>query len=192
MLDLITKSETRKRIILLLLYNQEESFYINQISHLTKSSSGNVQRELRKLEELGLVNKERKGNLVYYKIKKDNPFFSEFKGIVDKTIGINKIIKENLKELEEVEFAFIFGSYAKGDFNSESDVDLYIIGKVKEEEVYQAIKKAEKEVYRDISYHIATKEDFQEKLKKSFFHQEILKNFILITGSEDEFKRLIN
>ena len=192
MLDLITKSETRKRIILLLLYNQEESFYINQISHLTKSSSGNVQRELRKLEELGLVNKERKGNLVYYKIKKDNPFFSEFKGIVDKTIGINKIIKENLKELEEVEFAFIFGSYAKGDFNSESDVDLYIIGKVKEEEVYQAIKKAEKEVYRDISYHIATKEEFQEKMKKSFFCQEILKNSILITGSEDEFKRLIN
>lgn len=191
MLNLITKSEIRKKIILLLIYNPEDSFYINQIARLVKTSAGNVQRELKKLEESGLLSKEKKGNSLYFKINTANPLFNDFKNIVDKTIGIKDILGETLKKAKNIDFAFLFGSYVKGDFGSDSDIDLYVIGDIDEKELHQLIKKAEEKIYREINYHLSKREEFQEKMKESFFHKEVLKNFIVIIGNQNEFRKFI-
>jgi len=191
MLNLITKSEIRKRIILLLLYNPEDSFYINQIARIVKTSTGNVQRELKRLEENGLLLKEKKGNSLYFKINTSGPLFNDFKNIVDKTIGLKNILAETLKNKKGIDFAFLFGSYVKGDFAADSDIDLYVIGDITEKELYQLIKRAEKKIYREINYHLASRQEFQEKTKESFFHKEILKAFTLIIGNENEFRKFI-
>jgi len=191
MLDLITKSEIRKKIILLFIYNPENFFYINQIARLVKTSAGNVQRELKKLEESGLLSKEKKGNSVYFKINTTSPLFDDFKNIVDKTIGLKNILEKTLEKAKGIDFVFLFGSYVKGDFGLDSDIDLYVIGDIDEKELHQLIKKAEEKIYREINYHLARREEFQEKMKESFFHQEVLKNFILIIGDQNEFRKFI-
>ena len=191
MLNLITKSEIRKRIILLLLYSPGDSFYINQMARLVKTSSGNVQRELRKLEESGILSKEKKGNLVYFKINTASPLFNDFKNIADKTIGLKNILEETLKKAKDINFAFLFGSYVKGNFDSDSDIDLYVIGKISENDLHRLVKKTEGKIYREINYHLATLEEFQEKKKESFFHKEVLKNYMLIIGNKNEFEKFI-
>ena len=191
MLNLITKSEIRKRIILLLLYNPEESFYINQIARIVKTSTGNVQRELKRLEENSLLSKEKKGNSLYFRINSTSPLFNDFKNIVDKTIGLKNVLEEELKKAKDIDFAFLFGSYVKGDFAADSDIDLYVIGGIKEKELHRLIKRAEEKIYREINYHLASRQEFQEKMKGSFFHKEVLKNFILIIGDQNEFRRFI-
>lgn len=112
MLNLITKSKIRKRIILLFVYNPRDSFYINQIARLVKTSAGNVQRELKKLEVGSLLTKEKKGNSLYFKINTASPLFEDFKNIVDKTIGLKNILEETLKKAKDIDFAFLFGSAA--------------------------------------------------------------------------------
>ena len=109
-----------------------------------------------------------------------------------KTIGIKKILEEEFKKIAGVNFAFLFGSYVKGNFKSDSDIDLYVIGGINEETLYQAIKKAEEKIYHEINYHLSSKEEFQKAVKKSFFLQDILKNFILVYGQPDKFKELLN
>lgn len=190
MLELITKSKLRKKIILLLVYNKEESFYINQLAKITETSAGNIQRELKRLEKNDLLLKEKRGNMVFYRINTHNPLFSEFKSIVDKTIGIEKIIKEELEKIKGVDFAFLFGSYVKKDFHAESDIDLYVIGSVKEDDVHGALQKAENAINREINYHMSEKEEFEKNLQKSFFHEEITKKYILLIGNEDEFRKI--
>ncbi len=190
MLELVTKSELRKKIILLLIYNKEESFYINQLARITESSAGNIQRELRRLEKNDLLLREKRGNMVFYKINTHNPLFDEFKSIVDKTIGIEKIIKEELEKIKGVDFAFLFGSYTKKDFHGHSDIDLYVIGSAKEDAVHGALQKAEKTINREINYHMSDKEDFEKELQKSFFHKEITKKYILLIGDENEFQKI--
>lgn len=106
MLNLITKSKIRKRIILLFVYNPRDSFYINQIARLVKTSAGNVQRELKKLEVGSLLTKEKKGNSLYFKINTASPLFEDFKNIVDKTIGLKNILEETLKKAKDIDFAF--------------------------------------------------------------------------------------
>jgi len=191
MLNLITKSEIRKKIILLFIYNPGKSYYINEIARLIKTSAGNVQRELKKLEENGLLLKEKKGNLVYFEINTVNPLFEDFKNIVDKTIGLKNILEDILKKAKGINFAFLFGSYAKDDFGPDSDIDLYVIGGISEKELYQLVKKAEEKIYREINFHLSSQKEFQDKMKESFFHKEILKNFILIIGNQNEFKKFI-
>ena len=191
MLDLITKSDIRKKIILLLLYNIEDSFYINQIARLIGTSAGNIQRELRKLEKSGLLIKEKKANLVYFKMNTKISLFNDFKNIVDKTIGLKNILEKDLEKVKDIDFAFLFGSYVKGDFNSNSDIDLYVIGNISEKRLYEIIKKVEEKIFREINYHLSNREEFQVKMKESFFHKEILENFIIIIGDQNEFKKFI-
>ena len=191
MLNLITKSEIRKKIILLLIYNPHKSYYLREIARLVGASAGNTQQELKKIENSGFLTKEKRGNLMYFKINTKSPLFSDFKKIIDKTIGLENILREMLKKIKSINFAFLFGSYVKGDFSSDSDIDLYVIGDISEKKLYQSIKKAEEKVYREINYHLATKKEFQKKTKESFFHKEILKNFTLVVGDKNEFEKFI-
>jgi predicted nucleotidyltransferase len=191
MIDLITKSQIRKNILLLLFSNQNESFYINQIARLIKTSSGNVQRELRNLEKAGILLKEKKGNLSYFRVNVDSSLFSDIKGVIDKTIGIKYILETTFSKEKSIDFAFIFGSYAKGEFKSDSDIDLYIIGSINEEDLHRLVRGAEEKIYREINYHLSDGKEFKEKAKKSFFHKQILEHFIIIKGDENEFRELI-
>jgi len=191
MLNLITKSEIRKKIILLLVYNSHKSYYLREMARLIGASAGNVQQELKKLKDDGFLIKEKKGNLAYFKINTKNPLFNDFKNIVDKTIGLKNILEKILNKAKGIDFAFLFGSYVKGDFGPDSDIDLYVIGDINEKELHRLIKKTEEKIYREISYHLTTRKEFQEKVKDSFFHKEILKNFILIIGNQNEFEKFI-
>lgn len=191
MLNLITKSKTRQKIILLLVYSPEKSFYLNEIARLIEASSGTTQRELKRLAEAGLLTREKKGNSVYFKINTANLLFNDFKNIVDKTIGLENILKIVLGKAKNIKFAFLFGSYVKGDFYPDSDIDLYVIGSIEEKELHRLTKSVEEKIFREINYHFSSKKEFQEKIKKSFFHQEILQNFILIIGNENEFREFI-
>lgn len=191
MLNLLTKSKIRQRIILLFIYNPQKLYYINEISRLIKTSSGNAQRELEKLFKSGFLLKEKKANLVYFKLNRTNPLLAEIKGIIDKTIGLEYILKEELNGIKNINFAFLFGSYVKNDLKPDSDIDLYVIGEISEKELYKKIKKAEEKINKEINYHLSIKEEFRKNIKKSFFHKEIISKHILIIGDKNEFREFI-
>lgn len=54
----------------------------------------------------------------------------ELRSIVLKTEGAGLEIKEKLQEMGGVNKAFIFGSYASGEADLRSDLDLMVIGEV--------------------------------------------------------------
>lgn len=191
MLDLITKSKIRQKIILLFVYNPDKDYYLHEIARLVGSSAGTTQRELERLAENGLLIQEKRGNSKYFKLNTNSAIFNDFKNIVDKTIGLENILKTTLEKAKNIDFAFLFGSYVKGDFGPDSDIDLYIIGNIEEKELHRLIKSVEEKIYREINYHLCDKKEFQEKMKESFFHQEILQNFIIIIGKENEFREFI-
>jgi len=191
MLNLITKSKINQRIILLFVYNPEKSYYINEVARLVGTSAGNAQRALEKFGKEGLLSKEKRGNLVYFRTNVSNPLFVDFKNLVDKTIGIATILHDELTKLSEVQFAFLFGSYVKGDFKADSDIDLYVIGNIHENKLYTAVHNAEMKINREINYHFSTLPEFNGQYKKSFFHSDILKNHRLIIGDKNEFGRII-
>lgn len=192
MADVIIKSKIKQNILKLLFYsNESKEFYLSEIAKIVKTSRGTAQRELEDLKKVGIVGSEKKANLRYYFLNKQDPLFEEWQGIVKKTIGIEKEFEEIIKKIGGIKFAFIFGSYIKGDFKSDSDIDLFIIGNPNEDKLIEYINKLEKKIDREINYHIYGASEFRNKIREDSFLKNITKNYILLTSNQDEFKRLL-
>ena len=191
MLELFTKSKIRQKIILLFIYNQNREFYLSEIAKIVGTSAGTTQRELNKLLENDFILYKKKANLSIYTLNTRYPLLEEVESIVKKTMGIEVELTKELKTLENISYAFLFGSYVNGGFKSDSDIDLFVIGEVDDDQVYQAIQKVEETIRREINYHIASPSEFSQKKKSNFFYNEIIKSYTLLVGDEREFKKLI-
>jgi len=191
MFDLFTKSKIRQKIILLFIYNQNKEFYLSEIARIVKTSAGTAQRELNKLLQGDFLVFKKKANLSIYMLNKRYSLLKEVESIIKKTLGIEVELKNELSKINKIAFAFLFGSYVKGGFKFDSDVDLFVIGEVDDDQVFKAVKKVEEITGREINYHIADKSEFYKKKKTSYFYKEIVENHDLLIGDEHEFKKLI-
>ena len=191
MIDFLTKSKIRKKIILLFLYNQKREFYLSEIAKIVDTSPGTAQRELNRLLAGDFISFKKKANLSIYSLNKRYTLLKEVETIVDKTFGIEVMLKNGLGTIDNIDYAFIFGSFVKGQFRSESDIDLFIIGEVEEDRILKVVQRIENSIAREINYHLADRDDFLSKAKDSHFYREILRDSLLFVGDKDEFKRLI-
>jgi len=191
MFDLITKSSIRRKIVLLLVYNQEKEFYLSEIAKSVRTSAGTAKRELNRLLDADLILFRKRGHLNMYRLNVRYSFLAEIVTIVRKTIGVEVELARELAKIEGISFAFLFGSYAKGNLRSGSDIDLYIVGSADEDEIYRAVKSVEDEVGREINYHIADTEEFVRKAKEGTFVANITSEPLMLLGTEDDLKKLI-
>ena len=191
MLDLITKSSIRRKIVLLLVYNQEREFYLSEIARSVRTSAGTAKRELNRLLDADLVTFRKLGRLNLYRLNTRHSLFTEIVTIVRKTVGVEVELARELAKVDGVLFAFLFGSYAKGNLRSASDIDLYVVGEVDEDDVYRAVSSVEGQVGREVNYHIADAEEFVRKAKEGTFVANITAAPLMLIGTEDDLKKLI-
>jgi predicted nucleotidyltransferase/DNA-binding transcriptional ArsR family regulator len=190
-IDFLTRSKIKRKIILLFLCNQKREFYLSEIAKIVGTSPGTAQRELNRLLASDFISFKKKANLSIYSLNKRYALLKEVEAIVNKTFGIEVQLKNDLGVIDNIEYAFIFGSFVKGKFRSESDIDLFIIGDVEEDQILKTIENIENSIDREINYHFADKDDFLSKTKDNYFYREILHDYLLLIGNKDEFKKLI-
>ena len=191
MIEFITKSKIRQRIILLFLYNQDKEYYLSEIARKVCTTPGTARRELQRLLQNDFLYLRKKANLSVYHVNKSFSILEEIESIVKKTIGIEIMLQEGLRNVKGIKFAFLFGSYVKGDFKSSSDIDLFILGDFNEKDVFKVVQKIEDQIGKEINYHIADEEDFLGKLETSSFYKDIIHNIAIVKGDQDEFKRFV-
>ena len=191
MITFLTKSSIRRKIILLFVYNQREEFYLSEIARRVKTTPGTAQRELNKLLEMDLITFHKKGNLSIYKLNARHFLLGEIEAIVRKTFGIEIELKKELGEIKGISMAFLFGSYAKGNIKSDSDIDLFVIGNPAEDDVYRAVRTVEETISREINYHIMSETEFIHKSKTSSFIRGIAAKPLMILGNENELQQFL-
>lgn len=183
----ITKSKIRRDILTLFFLNPSRKYYIRQIERLLGYSVGSIARELKKFRDDDLLISEKVGNIVYLKLNKEHPLYSELKSIVMKSSGIVMRLKEILSSIENIDVAFIYGSFARGEDTSTSDIDVMIIGDPKAPDVAGNIRNLETKFDREINFTLYTKEEFREKKDKVEFLKEVMdKKKIPLMGNIDE------
>lgn len=190
MIDLLTKSKIRQRIILFFIYNQGKEFYLSEIAKEIHSSPGTTQRELEKLLRNDFLLFKKKANLSFYMLNKQYSLLEEVESIVKKTIGIEFMLKNRLVQIENIEFAFLYGSFVKGGMKSDSDIDLFVIGRIKEDPIFKAVEEVEKIIGREINYHLSGKEEFLKRKSQNYFLKDILTHTTLLVGDTNEFRKL--
>ncbi len=192
MLEKLFTSTTRVNILEEFLLNSGNEYHIRQLARIIDATPIYVQKELKNLESLGLLDSRKKGNMVLYKLRTKSPISEDLKRIFLKTESIGHVIMKDL-DIRKIKFAFIFGSFAKGVETPTSDVDVLVIGDVNEDDVLRSISKTERRIGREINFILWTREEFLEKVEKKIpLIKEISKTpVIMIVGDEDELKRSI-
>jgi predicted nucleotidyltransferase len=165
----------------------DESFFVRQIALILKEDPTNVSREMAKLEGLGILRSKRNGNLKHFQTNQECPFFKELRGLVLKTSGVAGRIRSALERLAGIDFAFIYGSYARGEEKQYSDVDLLIIGDVDLNRLDASLEKLEKILGREINYVLYSREEFKakKKVKDGFLTDVLNGKKIVLFGAEN-------
>ena len=167
------------------LFFKKSSGNIREIARRLKVAPSVVKREVDNLMGIGLV--KRDGGKVF--LNNECNYVSDLKNILIKTDYIVEPIKSVLSGLK-LDFVVLYGSYVKGNFNEESDVDLLVIGDEKPEVVYKKIAKVEDEFGKDVNVSVWRLGDLKKKRAVGFV-KDLNKNKIMIMGGRDEFEKIV-
>ena len=184
-------SGTQQKVLGLLYGQCENDLHTNEIIRRVQAGTGAVQRELVKLTASGLVAVKAVGNQKRYQANHETPFFAELKGLILKTFGLSDTLKQALAaHAEKIDFAFIYGSIAKQQETTNSDIDLMIISNtVTYSDVFPLLNEAEAALGRKINptfYSLA--EWDQKRCAGNYFITQLIKQpKIFLIGTENAF-----
>jgi predicted nucleotidyltransferase len=179
----------RRRVLGLLLLHPDKEYHVREIARLTGTVAGTLHKELARLAEAGVLDKETSGNQVYYRADRTCPVFEELSGILRKTSGLVDVLADALAPLEDkINVAFVFGSVAKGKETAGSDIDVLLIGEVNFSEVVAALYQTQEILGREINPKVYSQKQWQQmRKKKDAFTKEVMAGpKLFIIGSADE------
>ena len=177
----------RRRVLGMLLLHPEESLHGREIARRAGLPAGTLTRELKRLADVGLLNRERRGNQLVYSANRQSPIFQELAGILRKTSGLADVVAEALEPLSNrIEVAFIFGSVARGAETAGSDVDVLVIGSVDFGAVVEALYPVQERLSREINPKVFSQREWKAKVRENnpFISDVLPKKKIFLIGDE--------
>jgi predicted nucleotidyltransferase len=97
--------------------------------------------------------------------------------LVQKTYGIEALLRDVVINIPGIRIALIYGSYARNKMRADSDVDLLIVAddEKAEDMLVEGLDGIEKTLQREVNYRIYDMEDFERKRESGDpFLQEVL------------------
>lgn len=160
------KSKITQKILNLFFLNGKERFYINELAEKTKENPANVYRKLINLKEEGILLDEFRGKERYFFLNKNFPFLKEYKKIILRGLGFEKILKDKLKKIKGVKSVYLFGSYAEDKLSSESDIDILVVGDFNGLTLQRALIEVQESTDREINSIELTEKEFEKRKKE--------------------------
>lgn len=181
-------SKTRKELFRLYFTNPESEHYLRELERLLDIPVSMIRKELLRLEEAGIFESRKTGNLTYFFLNRSYPLYDELKSIVFKTVGVRGLLTRLLEKVKGLDVAFIYGSFAKNEENAASDIDVFLVGEIDEDRLARRFGKLEKILKREINYCLYARDDFEKKKRQNdSFVVDLLKNpKIFLVGNEND------
>ena len=181
----------RRRVLGLLLLRPEEALHGREIARRTGLPAGTLTRELKRLADVGLLKREKRGNQQVYSADTSCPVFNEVAGILRKTSGLADVLAEVLAPAaQKLRVAFVFGSMAKGTEVGASDVDLLLIGDIGFAEAVELLYPAQATLGREVNPKVFTAAEFSTKAAAPFLRDVLAKPKIFLIGNEHDLAEL--
>jgi DNA-binding transcriptional ArsR family regulator len=184
---------TKRKILALFFLNPDKEYYFSEVVRLTGTRQGVIQRELKSLTEAGILTSEKRGRQKFYAVNRKHPIFQDLRNIIFKSYGVIGKIREALEPLEEkIIVAFVYGSFARSEEVSSSDLDLFVIGEIGLDDLVCVLSDVEQAMAREINPTLFSAAEFRKKWsqKNHFIRSKANSEKEFIIGSEDELRRL--
>jgi len=179
--------------ILAAIYSQPERWwFMSELAAFIQTTPSSLQRELGTLVESGILRQRRDGNRLYFQAETDSPIFAPLRELITQTLGIPEKLKESLLSLaKKINCAFIYGSVARREEHSLSDIDLIVVGSVGLADLSSVLRELERKFHREINATCYSAEEFGNKMQaENHFLTEVLKKEkIFLIGDKDELEK---
>jgi len=177
-------------LLKLFLTNPDGTFYVREIARLTNEPVNAVRRELDYLGKAGLLKSSNRGNQKYYSVIKEFPFYLELKKIIYATIAMGDYLNNKFSDSKDIELAFIYGSVARNEESEKSDIDLFLVGEISENELHRIVLEIENDIGRQVNYTLMDRNEFNNRREKGepFIKRVLKEQKIILKGDPDVFR----
>lgn len=185
--------KTKKAAIGALFSHPEKSWHLRELARYAGVSPTMIGKEMGVLSSAGIVLDERDGNRRLLRANPGCPIFEELRGIARKTSGLADILREVLSTLDDIDFAFVFGSVVTGQERADSDVDVCVVGSISYRSVVNALSATEGAVGRPVNPVLYSPEEFRQKVESgnSFVSRLLSSKRIFLIGDENAIERAV-
>jgi predicted nucleotidyltransferase/biotin operon repressor len=171
------RSSARKRLLAYYFTNPSARLHLRDLAKRLGIDPSNLSKELQRLEKEGLFQSEVSGRQKYFQLDRTYPLFNELRRIVSKTIGAIPVIARALQKIKGIQEACLYGSFARNQQDSASDIDLLIVGIPSAEALAKAIQKLERQLGREINYSVLSPKEFHSRrARKDAFLENVWHN----------------
>lgn len=181
-------SRVRVKLIKLFLEDPEAMHYVRQLTRDTNEEINAIRRELQKLESIGFLKSENRGNRLYYFTNKSYDFYPDLINLVAKTTGLGEQIRRQRSKIGKIKFAVMSGKFARKGQRDPNEVDLLVVGTIIIPELARIIQAEESRRQAEVNYTVMSLEEFQfRKDRRDPFLLGILsQSRIMLIGDEED------
>jgi predicted nucleotidyltransferase len=151
----VFRSRLQGEILALVLGDPGIEWTADDLSRRTRHPRHTVANELRRLEEAGLFTARMIGRSKLIRANTASPYYEPLSRLALMSFGPPQVIREEFAALEHAERLFIFGSWAARYAGEQGpvphDVDVLIIGAPDRDEMYEAARRAQERLGREVN-----------------------------------------
>ncbi len=151
-------------------------------------SQKSIQKKLNGLEQEGILESETSGRTKQFSLNQENILTQKavimaelvkFYNLMSSSFEVKEIVGEVLNKTSSS--FLVYGSFAKGNYDETSDLDILIIGKN-----VNGIGEINEKYSRDIHFMFISKKEFKEGIERNeSYVNEVLKNHVICRGFEN-------
>ena len=167
----------------------EHWWYMTELAKHLGVPPSSVQRELDSLVGAGFLLRRQDGRRIYFRANNESPLFPELRGIAEKTTGVVPALTTVLEKFHgKIDLALIYGSMARGEEHASSDIDLMVVGRIRQIDLLPILRKLENRFRREVNVTLLSPEEFsRRRASADHFLNSVLKGkTILLKGSVHE------
>jgi len=184
-------SEARAAVLHCLFARPEGEVFLRDIARQCGMAVTPVHRQLRKLEQIGLVESRILGKARAYRLRPGFPGLGPLAALVQSEDQLVPMLRQALAGLD-IAVAFVFGSVAAGTSGPQSDIDLFVIGEAPDLVVSRRLWDLQGQLHREINEVTMTPAAFRERMQSpSAFLMNVMRlEKIFLMGDENALRGL--
>lgn len=179
----------RSQLLAATLLHAEHWWFMTELARHLEVTPSSLQRELEALASAGVLLRRQDGRRSYFKANTDSPLFADLHALFEKTAGVEAALRDALETFgERIELALLYGSFARGEEHAGSDIDLLIVGPVRQIDLLSTLRCLERSLRREVHATIFSTEEFRRKLASGdhFLTSVLQGEYRLLKGEADE------
>ena len=159
MLKRLFTSNTRIKLLSTFLANEDQEYYIRELTRKLDEQINSIRRELNNLKKMGFLKSKMKARKKYYFVNTEFIILDELRSIFAKVLASKHGIANDIEKIGAVKILVLSGQFT----NQDSDLDMLIVGDIDKDKLASYIND-QISTEKPVKFAIMSEEDYKYRL----------------------------